>query len=65
MPPRAAADAAANGWKIVWRQAAPPGSVMIGAIAFTSWARQAIFTRSAFRSSVMSNVPTTTASARV
>ena len=32
----------ANGWKIVCRQAGPPGSVRIGAITLTSWAWQAI-----------------------
>src|SRR3954454_12691380 len=52
----------ANGWKIVCRHARPPGSVRIGPITFTSCARQAIFTRSACRSNVISKLPTTTAS---
>jgi len=36
-----------EGKKMVCRQAGPPSSVMIGAIALTSWARQAALTRSA------------------
>ena len=38
----------AKGWKIVWRHAGPPVSVMIGAMTLTSWARQAAVTRSAW-----------------
>ena len=60
--PRANAAAWANGWKIVWRQAGPPGSVRIGAMTFTSCAWHAIPTRSAWRSRVMSRLPTTAAS---
>jgi hypothetical protein len=52
----------ANGKKIVCRQAGPPGSVMIGAITLTSWARHAAFTRSACFSKEISRLPTTTAS---
>ena len=55
----------AKGWKMVCRQAGPPGSVRIGAITLTSWARQAMPTRSACRSRVISRLPTTTASATV
>jgi hypothetical protein len=52
----------ANGKNVVWRQASPPGSVMIGAITFTSCARQADVTRSACLINEMSRLPTTTAS---
>jgi hypothetical protein len=34
--PRASRDVIANGWNVVWRHAGPPGSVMIGAMTFTS-----------------------------
>nr|BFE79857.1 hypothetical protein GCM10020093_024580 [Planobispora longispora] len=60
--PRACRAVSAKGWKIVCRQAGPPGSVLIGAITLASWAWQATPTRSALRSSVMSRLPTTTAS---
>ena len=60
--PAASREACANGWKVVCRQAGPPGSVMIGAITLTSWARQATVTRSLCRSSEISRLPTTTAS---
>ena len=63
--PRAYRAAWANGWKVVCRQAGPPGSVMIGAMTLTSWARQAAVTRSQWRSSVISRLPSTTASATV
>ena len=53
----------ANGWNVGCRQAAPPGSVMIGAITLTSWAIEAACTRSVCRSSEISRFPTTTASA--
>ncbi|WP_227497179.1 hypothetical protein [Planctomonas psychrotolerans] len=52
----------ANGQKIDWRQAGPFSSLRIGAITFTSCAWFAIFTRSPWRSSEFSSVPTTTAS---
>jgi len=55
-----------NGWNVVCRQARPPlsaGSVMIGAITLTSWASDAACTRSVWRSSEISRLPTTTASA--
>ena len=52
-----------NGKNVVCRQAGPPGSVMIGAITLTSWARDAAVTRSWFFSSVISRLPRTTASA--
>ncbi len=52
----------ANGWKIVCRQAGPPGSVRIGAITLTSWAWQAMPTRSAWLSRVIRRLPTTAAS---
>ena len=42
----------------------PPGSDLIAPIAFTSWARQAMRTRSACRSRLISRLPTTTASVR-
>src|ERR1700722_14762873 len=60
-----------NGKKVACRQAGPPGSVMIGAITLTSWAgdaggaRDAEVTRSLRRRSVISRLPTTTASATV
>ena len=54
-----------NGWNVVWRQAGPPGSVMIGAMTLTSCARLAARTRSAFLSSVIIRSPNTTASAAV
>jgi hypothetical protein len=60
--PRASRVVVAKGKKVVCRQAGPPGSVMIGAITLTSWARDAAVTRSACRSSEMSRLPTTTAS---
>jgi len=47
------------------RQHAPALIVIIGAITFTSCARQAILTRSACFSSVMSIQPTTSASSIV
>ena len=50
---------------MVWAQARPPSSVMMGAITFTSWARHAIFTRSAWRIRVMSMDPTSRASSKV
>ena len=52
----------ANGKNVVWRQAGPPGSVMIGAMTLTSWASDADVTRSACLSSEISRLPTTTAS---
>ncbi len=54
-----------NGKNVVCRQAGPPGSVMIGAITLTSWASDAEVTRSLCLSSVISRLPTTTASATV
>ena len=54
-----------NGKKLVCRHAGPPSSVRIGGITLTSCARQPIFTRSAWRSSVISRQPTTSASASV
>ena len=47
---------------MVCRQAGPPVSVMIGAIALTSCARQATFTRSAWLSSAMQAPPNASAS---
>jgi hypothetical protein len=69
-PRRAALDAAqystlgsgavcSNGWKIVWRQAGPPGSDLIGAMTLTNCARLAAVTRSACLSSEMRRPPTT------
>ena len=55
----------ANGWNVVCFQARPPGSVMIGAMTLTSWARLAACTRLVLRRSVISRSPTTTASATV
>ncbi|MDI2022051.1 hypothetical protein PJL18_02580 [Paenarthrobacter nicotinovorans] len=52
----------ANGWKMVCFQAGPFSSERIGAITLTSCAWLAIFTRSPWRSSELSRVPTTTAS---
>ena len=40
--PRPCRAVSANGWKMVCRQAGPPGSVRIGPITFTSWARHAM-----------------------
>ena len=60
--PRACRAVSANGWKMLCRQAGPPGSVRIGAITLASWAWQATPTRSACRSRVISRPPTTTAS---
>ena len=60
--PTASRDVIANGKKVVWRHASPPGSVMIGAITLTSCASEADVTRSACLSSEMSRLPTTTAS---
>ena len=60
--PRARREVTANGKKVVWRHAGPPGSVMIGAMTFTSWARLAAVTRSAWRMSEISRLPNTTAS---
>jgi hypothetical protein len=60
--PRPWAEAWAKGKKVVCRHAGPPGSVAIGAMTLTSWARQATFTRSAWRSSAISSEPNTTAS---
>ena len=51
-----------NGKNVVWRHAAPPGSVMIGAMTLTSCARDAERTRSACCSRVISRSPKTTAS---
>src|SRR5665648_785840 len=61
--PTAYRDVRANGWNVVCRQMRPPGSVMIGAITFTSCARLAACTRSLCRSREISRLPTTTASA--
>ena len=61
--PCASREVIEKGKKVVWRQAMPPGSVMIGAITFTSWARLADVTRSACFSSEISRLPKTTASA--
>ena len=47
--PRARREVTANGKNVVWRHAGPPGSVMIGAMTFTSCARLAAVTRSAWR----------------
>ena len=61
-------EAMAKGWKMVWRQARPPraaGSVIMGPMTLTSWARLAALTRSACRSRQMSSPPTTRASAPV
>src|SRR5690606_5749430 len=63
--PRAKRAAWANGWKIVWRQARPPVSVMIGPMTFTSCARQATFTRSARLIIVISAPPTMRASSKL
>ena len=60
--PRAYRAVSANGWKVVCRQLAPPGSLRIGPMTFTSCARHAIATRSACRSSVIIKEPTTAAS---
>src|SRR6476469_3096266 len=60
--PRPCRDVSENGWNVVCRHAGPPGSDRIGAITLTSWARQAILTRSAWRSNEISRLPTTTAS---
>lgn len=60
--PRPYFEACANGKNVVCRQAGPPGSVMIGAITLTSWARQATVTRSACRSRAIRSEPKTTAS---
>ena len=60
--PRPYCEAWAKGKKVVCRQAGPPGSVMIGAMTLTSWARQATVTRSACRSRAMRSEPKTTAS---
>ena len=43
----------------------PPFSVMIGAITLTSWAMQAIFTRSARRMKVLSAQPTRSTSSKL
>ena len=61
--PTACCEAWAKGWKVVWRQLRPPGSVMIGAMTLTSCASDAACTRSVLRRSEMSRFPTTTASA--
>jgi hypothetical protein len=61
--PLASREVIANGWKIVCRHAGPPASERIGAITLTSWAWQATVTRSECRSSEISRLPTTTASA--
>ena len=47
------------------RQAGPPSSVRMSGSTLTSWAWQAIRTRSAWRSRVISRQPTTSASATV
>ncbi len=61
--PVASREVSANGKNVVCRQAGPPGSVMIGAITLTSWASDALVTRSACLSSEISRLPNTTASA--
>ncbi len=63
--PTACFDIRAKGWKIDWRQAGPFGSVRIEEIVLTSCACEAAVTRSAWRTSVMSSDPTTTASRTV
>ena len=40
----------------------PVSEVIMGAMTFTSWAKQAIFTRSAWRSRVISKLPTSSRS---
>ena len=50
---------------MVWRQAGPPGSVMMGPITLTSWARQATLTRSAWFISTISAPPLTSASSKL
>ena len=40
-------EVTANGKNVVCFHATPPGSVMMGAITFTNWARLAELTRSA------------------
>ena len=50
---------------MVCRHAGPSGSVRMGAMTLTSWARQAAVTRSLCRSSAISRLPTTTASVTV
>ena len=61
--PARAGEVTENGKNVVCRQAAPPGSVMIGAITLTSCARRREPTRSLCFSSVISRLPSTTASA--
>ena len=56
-------EVSAKGWKMVCFQTGPSGSAMIGAMTLTSWAWLADHTRSVWRSSEMSRLPTTTASA--
>ena len=63
--PRAYRATCANGWKVDWRQAGPPGVVRIGAMTLTSWAWHAMPTRSACRSRLTRRLPTTTASVTV
>lgn len=60
--PRPYFEAWEKGKNVVWRQAGPPGSVMIGAMTLTSCARQATVTRSACRSRAIRSEPKTTAS---
>ena len=50
---------------MVCRQLRPPVSVMIGAMTLTSWARQAILTRSLWRIRLIIRQPTISASSKV
>ena len=60
--PRAVVAAIANTCALVCRHAGPPSTVRMSGMTLTSWATQAIRTRSACRSRLMRRLPTTSAS---